>query len=335
MSQHHQHQQTDQQSKQPHDPFIGSLHSLHPADIDQKTPPKRFSKFLARAVRWGALLLCGSVLVASLSSIASSLADYKIADDYYGGLSDLWENMDLNSSNPFGPVRLAAKNKSDHATPEYGTVISDSDSDNATEVEADSELMIQLRAKLGALKAQNSDLLGWITVPDTKIDYPVVHTVDNEYYLNHSFDRTYLRAGAIFADYRNKKQLSKNYNTIVYGHNMSSGSMFSCISDFFSRSYFNENRYIYVYTEAGIYVYKTFSIRKIKVNKDVSYITTYFATGEDFVNFCNKQMNASAVKVNDVTFDANDKIITLSTCTNAHNSNERYSLQAVLVEIRK
>ena len=46
-------------------------------------------------------------------------------------------------------------------------------------------------------------------------------------------------------------------------------------------------------------------------------------------------MNASAVKVDDVTFDENDKILTLSTCTNAHNANERYSLQAVLVEIRK
>lgn len=330
MDQHQNHPE-----QQPNDPFIGSLHSLKPNDIQQKTPPKRFSKLAGRLVRWGALLLCGTVLVASLSSIASSLADYKVADDYYDGLANLWENMDVNSSNPFGPVRLAAKSKADTVTPEYGTVISPGDSGGANQTTADSQLMLQIRAKLNALRAQNSDLLGWITIPDTKIDYPVVHTVDNEYYLNHSFERTYLRAGAIFADYRNKKNLSQNANTVIYGHNMSSGSMFSCISDFFSRSYFNENRYIYIYTEEGIYVYKTFSIRKVKVNKDVSYITTYFATGEDFVNFCNKQMNASAVKVNDVTFDENDKILTMSTCTNAHNANERYSLQAVLVEIRK
>ena len=317
------------------DPFIGSLHSLRPADIDQKAAPVRSKTIVARLIRIGALLLCGAVLVTSLTSVVFSLMDYKIADDYYDGLSDLWENVNADGQNPFGPVALANKSKADRITPEYGAVIPVGPSDGANQTDADSALMLQIRAKLGALKAQNSDLLGWITIPDTKIEYPVVHTVDNEYYLNHSFDRTYLRAGAIFADYRNKKDLSKNYNTVIYGHNMSSGSMFSCISDFFSRSYFNENRYVYIYTENGIYVYKTFSIRKIRVDKDVSYITTYFRDGKSFVEFCNQQMNASAVKVDDITFNENDKIITLSTCTNAHNANERYSMQAVLVEIQK
>ena len=81
-------------------------------------------------------------------------------------------------------------------------------------------------------------------------------------------------------------------------------------------------------------VYKTFSIRKIKVNKDVSYITTYFANDEDYVAFLNKQKKDSAVKVADITLTAESKIITLSTCTNAHNDNERFSLQAVLVDIQ-
>ena len=321
--------------QQKNDPFIGSLHALSPADIDQKAPQQRSGTLVGRLVRVGALLLCGTVLVTSLSSVTASLLEYKVADDYYDGLADLWDDVDADSQNPFGPVALANKSKADSITPEYGIPISTGPSEGVNETDADSALMLQIRAKLGALKVQNSDLLGWITVPDTKIDYPVVHTVDNEYYLNHSFDRTFLRAGAIFADYRNKKDLSKNYNTVIYGHNMNSGSMFSCISDFFSRSYFNENRYIYIYTENGIYVYKTFSIRKIRVNKDVSYITTYFADGKSFVDFCNAQMKASSVQVDDVTFSETDHIITLSTCTNAHDANERYSLQAVLVEIQK
>lgn len=330
-------QKPEQKQDQPlqSDPFIDSLHALKPADIDQKVAPKRAGSTVGRLFRLGALLLCAVVLVASLASVAASLADYKVADDFYDGLSDLWENIDAIDGNPFGPVAYADKDSAGSVTPEYGTAISENTSEGADQTEADSALMLQIRAKLNALKAQNSDLLGWINIPNTKIDYPVAHTVDNEYYLNHAFDRTYLRAGTIFADYRNQKDLSKNYNTVIYGHNMSSGSMFSCISDFFSRSYFNENRYIYIYTENGIYVYKTFSIRKVRVDKDVRYITTYFATGEDFVKFCNEQMNASAVKVDDVTFNENDKIITLSTCTNAHNANERYCMQAVLVEIQK
>lgn len=318
------------------DPFLDSLHTLKPSDVAATRPQKRWNGLVGILIRWGALLLCIVVLAGSLVSIAESLVDYQAADSYYDDLSDLFGDLYDGTSNPFGPVALAVKSNPTGLTPQYGEVsngVVDQIPDDSKD--ENSAMMIQLRAKLGALKAQNSDLLGWISVPDTKIDYPVVHTVDNEYYLNHSFDRTYLRAGAIFADYRNSKDLSKNRNTVIYGHNMMSGAMFSCISDFFNRNYFNANRYIYIYTEAGIYVYKTFSIRKIKVNQDVSYITTYFATDSDYVEFLNKQKKASAVKVDDIELGADSKIITLSTCTNAHDDNERYSLQAVLVEIQK
>lgn len=320
------------------DPFLESLHSLKPSEVAAWRPQNRTGKVVGILIRWGALLLCLVVLAASLVSITESLVDYQAADTYYDDLANLFGDLYDGSSNPFGPVALAYKSNPSGLTPEFG-VENSGDIDKPPEEEGgssvNSEMMLQIRAKLGALKAQNSDLLGWITIPDTRIDYPVAHTVDNEYYLNHSFDRNYLRAGTIFADYRNKKDLSKNKNTVIYGHNMMSGAMFSCISDFFNRNYFNENRYIYIYTEAGIYVYKTFSIRKIKVNKDVSYITTYFANDEDYVAFLNKQKKDSAVKVDDITLTAESKIITLSTCTNAHNDNERYSLQAVLVDIQK
>ncbi len=317
------------------DPFADSIHTLSPSDIVRPKSAGKKGSLTGKLIRLGALALCLCVLTASLISIAESLADYKVADDYYDDLANLWGDLSPDGSNPFGPAALAYKNGADEATPAYGVELPPKTDSGPNVGAADSALMLQIRAKLNALKERNGDLLGWITIPNTKIDYPVVHTTDNEYYLNHSFDRDYLRAGAIFADYRNSKNLSLNKNTVIYGHNMSSGAMFACISDFFSRSYFMENRYIYIYTENGIYVYKTFSIRKIRVDKDVSYITTYFATGDKFVQFSTKQLNASAVKPGDVTFSENDSIITLSTCTNAHRDTERYSLQAVLVEIQK
>ncbi len=327
------------QSKQPMtgDPFLDSLHTLKPSQVCARKNETRWSKVIGILIRWGALLVCLAVLASSLVSIAESLVDYKATESYYDDLANLFGDLYDGSSNPFGPVALANKNSPSNQTPEFGAEGGGNVDlpDDPANKPANSELMLQIRAKLGALKAQNSDLMGWITIPDTKIDYPMVHTVDNEYYLNHSFDRTYLRAGTIFADYRNYKDLNRNKNTVIYGHNMMSGAMFSCISDFFSKNYFNENRYIYIYTEEGIYVYKTFSIRKIKVNKDVSYITTYFATDDAYQSFLNKQLKASAVKVNDVVLTPESQIITLSTCTNAHDDNERYSLQAVLVEIQK
>lgn len=317
------------------DPFLDSLHSINPSDIDCKLPKKSLAGYFPLLIRIGALLICLVVLAASLFSIASSIVDYQAADDYYGGLAGIWDDLAGDAANPFGPVPLAAKNDAGSVTPDYGSeeVKEDDGGDDSTSV--DPSMMLQIKAKLNALKLQNSDLLGWITVPDSRIDYPVVHTTDNEYYLTHSFEKDYLRAGAIFADYRNSKSLIDNYNTVIYGHNMVSGAMFSCISDYFSRSFFKANRYIYIYTEEGIFVYQTFSIRKVRIDQDVSYITTYFASSEDFLQFANRMKNASAVKLNDVDFNEYDRIITLSTCTNAHDDNERYCLQAKLVEVRK
>lgn len=323
------------QERKTGDPFLDSLHSIRPSDVHSKLPKKSLRGYFPMIVRIGALLLCLVVLAASLFSIASSILDYQAADEYYGELAGIWDNLAEDAANPFGPVPLAAKNNAGSATPDYGSeaVMEDNDIEESTTV--DPTMMLQIKAKLNALKLQNSDLLGWITVPDSRIDYPVVHTTDNEYYLTHSFEKDYLRAGAIFADYRNSKSLIDNYNTVIYGHNMVSGAMFSCISDFFSRSYFKANRYIYIYTEEGVFVYQTFAIRKVRIDQDVSYITTYFASSEDFLDFANRMKNASAVKLNDVEFNEYDRIITLSTCTNAHDANERYCLQAKLVEVRK
>lgn len=316
------------------DPFLDSLHTLAPSDIDSKIPKKKAGSYVGPMVRIGVLLLCVVVLITSLFSIAGSLSDYRTANQYYGDLAGMWGEGGDGVNNPFGPLELAHKNSAHPQTPMYGTVIqTPGDSSDVVVDPGDSEEMIQLRAKLNALKTQNKDFLGWITIPNTKIDYPTVHTVDNEYYLNHSFEGDYLRAGTIFADYRNSKNLLENQNTVLYGHNMMSGAMFSCISDFFSRSYFSENRYIYIYTSDGIFVYQTFAIRKVKIDRDVSYITTHFDNGEAFLAFANKMMKASAVKLGDVGFTETDRILTLSTCTNSHNDNERYCLQAKLVNI--
>lgn len=318
------------------DPFLDSLHTIAPGEIDSKIPQRKASSYIGPAVRIGVLLLCVCVLATSLFSIAGSLADYQKTEDYYDQLANLWGDGASGGLNPFGPLSFADKNAADGGTPLYGMAMDTPGTSGDVDISTgDSSEMIALRARLNALKTQNADFLGWITIPDTKVDYPAVHTVDNEYYLNHSFEKEYLRAGSIFADYRNSKSLLENRNTILYGHNMMSGSMFGCISDFFSRSYFTENRYIYIYTSDGIFVYQTFAIRKVKINKDVSYITTFFADDEAFLEFANRMMKASAVKLNDVTFTETDRILTLSTCTNSGNDNERYCLQAKLVSIVK
>lgn len=316
------------------DPFLDSLYDYAPTRAEVAYKPKK--KWSAKLFRLGALVVCFAVLVVSVTSILKSVVGYQEAGDFYDRLSGLWDGEVDPDGNIFGRLSMGVKDSRYKATVDYEDAQNVSN-DNQTieDVEADSETLNFIKARLSALRQQNDDLVGWISIPDTRIDYPVVLTTDNEYYLNHAFDRTYLAAGTIFIDYRNTNDLSENRNTVIYGHNMLSGAMFSCISDFFSRSYFNENRLIYIYTDEGIYVYKTFNIYKVKINKDVSYIKTRFESGEEFVEFCNKMKSYSAVKVDDIEFNENDRIITLSTCTNSHNDNERYCLQAKLIEIQK
>ena len=84
----------------------------------------------------------------------------------------------------------------------------------------------------GELKKKNEDVVAWIKVNNTKIEYPVVKSKNNDYYLNHSFDKSYNIAGWIFADYRNKIN-EKDKNIIVYGHNRKDGSMFGSLKKYF------------------------------------------------------------------------------------------------------
>lgn len=326
----------DEKTPETGDPFLDSLYEYKPQKKEAKASRAPGKDWLYRLLRWGALALCLAVLVGSVGSIVNSMVGYREAGDFYDSLAELWQGVPDADGNMFGRLAIGSKDRRNNATVDFAQAQNGVQNEQPIEeVEADSETLTYIKAKLSALRVQNSDLAGWITIPDTRIDYPIVHTTDNDYYLNHGFDRSYLAAGAIFVDYRNSKTLSDNYNTVIYGHNMLSGAMFSCISDFFSRSYFNENRYIYIYTDDGIYVYKTFNIYKAKINKDASYITTYFESGEDFVAFCNRMKQNSAVQVDDIDFTEDDRIITLSTCTNSHNDNERYCMQAKLVEIQK
>ena len=91
------------------------------------------------------------------------------------------------------------------------------------------------------LKEQNENVIAWIKVEDTDIEYPIVQTKDNEYYLTHSFDKSQNDAGWIFADYRNKFD-GTDKNIVIYGHNRKDGSMFSTLHNFLDEDCLNSDR---------------------------------------------------------------------------------------------
>ena len=179
------------------------------------------------------------------------------------------------------------------------------------------------------LEDVNTDVVGWIKVKDTSVDYPVVQTVNNSYYLKHNFYRQVDFNGWIFMDYRNDSNLADD-NTIIFGHNrFTSNVMFGTLQKLRKKSWFDkdsERQYITYNTLTEAHKWKIFSVYSIKVTAD--YMTTKFYSAEDKINFINMIKNRSEINFNtDVT--ENDKIITLSTCL---DNDRRLVVHAVLLE---
>ncbi len=179
-----------------------------------------------------------------------------------------------------------------------------------------------------SLKKLNSDVVGWLKVQNTNVEYPILKTNNNDFYLTHSFDKSYNSAGWIFADYRNKFD-GNDKNIIIYGHNRRDGSMFSSLKNALQESWYSDenNRKIVFETEGESCVYEIFSIYQIE--KEDYYIQTGFSTDADFQEFLNTVKKRS-VKDLGVEVTSNDRILTLSTCGN--NNNYRVVIHAKKVE---
>lgn len=185
-------------------------------------------------------------------------------------------------------------------------------------ISVDNDLKIEVEnIDFNKLINKNPDTIGWIKVLGTDINYPVVQTNNNDFYLTHSFDKSYNKAGWIFADYINKnlKNNELDKNTIIYGHNRQNNSMFGTLSNVFKEEWLSnkENHYINFSTLNNNMVWEVFSTYTIE--KEEYYIQSNFSSDEEYISFLNTIKNRSTYKY-DVNISKEDKILTLSTCTN-------------------
>ena len=178
------------------------------------------------------------------------------------------------------------------------------------------------------LKDVNSDMVGWLTVKGTKIDYPVVRGKDNDYYLTTNFYNEADYNGWVFMDYRNNAT-DLDANTIIYAHNRySSGIMFGTLPNVRKSSWLEnkDNYYITYNTMDKVQKWKIFSYYNIKVTSD--YLETSFSNKKDHEKFI-KLITKRSKKNFKTTVTPDDKILTLSTC---YNTDARLVVHAVLVK---
>lgn len=158
----------------------------------------------------------------------------------------------------------------------------------------------------------NEDIIGFVKIPGTVINYPVAHYTDNDFYLNRNLYKNRSSAGCIFMDYENSLERS-DPNTILYGHKMSSNSMFHSLSYFENEDYFNKHRYIIFNTIYEDNVWEIFAYFKAHVS--FYYIKVAFRSEREFLNLA-AEMKERSLHDTDIEIEAGDRILVLSTCTN-------------------
>ncbi len=174
-----------------------------------------------------------------------------------------------------------------------------------------------------SLKSKNPDTVGYIKVNNTNIDYVVVKTKDNSYYLKHNFNKENNRSGWIFMDYHNKLD-GNDKNIVIYGHNTRDGSMFGTLRKVVKKEWYEnkENHFVSLIINGEEKQYQVFSTYSIDVED--YYIKTEF-TDKEFKSFIKTLLKRSVYNYQ-TDVNENDHILTLSTCTG--NGTRRMVLHA-------
>ncbi len=178
------------------------------------------------------------------------------------------------------------------------------------------------------LKSINPDIIGWIEIKDTKINYPILQDNNNLFYLKHSYNKKYNSNGSIFTTNTNP---FTDEETILYGHNMKNGTMFSILGKYLDAVFLNSHLNFKIYTPTINYDCNIFAAYSIGIEKENNNIKQL--SFEERIEY---YKNASKYTLN--TIDNSTKIVKLSTCSyiNAKTTptDQRYYIIANIIPIK-
>lgn len=164
---------------------------------------------------------------------------------------------------------------------------------------------------------KNKRLIGWVKIDDTNIDYPVMQTTDNEYYLDHNLNQEYDKNGSIFMD-KDCDVLKPSTNLILYGHHMKSGQMFGGLSLYSDQSYYEKHPCIQFDTIYEKGLYEIMYVFRSRVYSEDEIVFKYYQfidaqSEQEFDSYMN-DMEGMSLYDTGVTAQYGDRLLTLSTC---------------------
>ena len=184
--------------------------------------------------------------------------------------------------------------------------------------------------KYAEVYAQNSDLVGWISIPSTRIDYPVMQSSQEEpdYYLKHDFDKNDDLNGTLFIDARND-YINRDTNIIIYGHNMKSGMMFGELKKYLDEDFYNAHKTIEFNTlyERGVYEVIEVGLSEVQYQDENVFRYYNFLNADSEEEYQEYLNNVAQLSVYGTEIDSTygDQLLTLSTCNNYTHYNCNYS----------
>lgn len=259
-----------------------------------------------------------SCLVALICCVGIGYSAYRIIE---------WQIDSINTAKQTGEI--AENSETQELTDDENTEIIEAKEEPPESMYWKYVKMNLLDVDFSDLRKINSDTAGWISLGGTNINYPYVKTNNNEFYLKHSFDKSYNAAGWVFADYRNKND-GTDRNLILYAHGRNDGSMFGSLKNIMSSSWRNNSDNFIVRTanDHENALWQVFSVYRIPVTSD--YIQTSFSSDAEYQKWLN-MLKSRSVQDFHTSVSSSDHILTLSTC---YNHTQRQVLHAKLIKRR-
>ena len=234
--------------------------------------------------------------------ITGKLLDYKYSSDVYDKYAETFASVKTEETVEGSQKQEEKSNKYDWGMPEDTDVVYDA-------IEDDGKFPVEVN--FDELMAENTDVVGWLYLEGTKINYPVVKGVDNDYYLHRLINGHYSYGGTLFLDASCRRDWSSR-NNIIYGHNMNDGSMFRPLIAYKKQEYVDEHPYLYLATPKGNYRLDIFA--GIITESEAEVFSTVFPSNESFNTWYKKMMEKSVIKTG-IEPNENSRIVSMSTCT--------------------